>query len=81
MQRIRSCHIMEGEGSFDGKAFGWYRGKFYLDIRNDLGIRNEEAQTINADYAHALYFMNIKGGNVKKIAGYTMGHMGGDMHY
>lgn len=29
----------------------------------------------NADYGHALYFMNFKGGNVKKIAQYTMGHM------
>lgn len=28
-----------------------------------------------ADYSYALYFMNFKGGNVKKIAKYTMGHM------
>lgn len=27
-----------------------------------------------SDYAYALYFMNFKGGNVKKIAKYTIGH-------
>ena len=29
----------------------------------------------NTDYASALYFMNFKGENVKKIAQYTPGHM------
>lgn len=44
--------------------------------KHDKWFDKEGFEDANADYAYALYFMNFKGGNVKKIAKYTMGHMG-----
>lgn len=41
----------------------------------DKWFEDDGFEDANADYAPALYFMNFKGGNVKKIAKYTMGHM------